>query len=333
MKIWKVAAIAAGLAIPAQAEEIKMATIAPGTSAYLTMTTMATIVNQAGEHNISVDATGAATKHQVQLAQGQLDLAMTSPTIFWLMQNGKAMYQKLEEAPELSENLRLITWFPFGGYHAVTYADSGIESLADLSGKKVFLGPPGGGAFNTAKQWVQAQTGMVNGEDYDVFKGSWSSAFQAFQDRQFDVYFIGGVAPFPQIEQLAATSEIRLLGPTQAQWEAQSEDQQKPTAIRGRSLEIITPGTYGEGVVNSEAVYTVGAVVGVNTRVDMDADVIYQITKAYWEGVEEMRATTPWLADITLEYAIRDGGMRLHPGAQRYYEEIGLTIPEGSMAN
>lgn len=55
---FEISAIAAGLASSAHAEEIKMAAIARGTSAYLTMTTMATIINQACAHNISFDATG-----------------------------------------------------------------------------------------------------------------------------------------------------------------------------------------------------------------------------------------------------------------------------------
>ena len=78
-----------------------MATIAPGSSAYLTMTTMATLVNQAlDDVNIQVDATGAATKHMIELAQGKLDMCMTSPTVYKFMKNGTVMYQKLGDAAE-----------------------------------------------------------------------------------------------------------------------------------------------------------------------------------------------------------------------------------------
>ena len=47
--------------------------------------------------------------------------------------------------------------------------------------------------------------------------------------------------------------------------------------------------------------------------------------------MEGARASTPWLKHITLEYAVQEGGMPLHPGAQRYYEEKGVAIPAGSM--
>ena len=63
-------------------EKLKMATIAPGSSAYLIMTTMASTVNNSqDEYEISVDATGAATKHMVEAAQGKLDIVMSSPII------------------------------------------------------------------------------------------------------------------------------------------------------------------------------------------------------------------------------------------------------------
>ena len=83
-------------------------------------------------------------------------------------------------------------------------------------------------------------------------------------------------------------------------------------------------------MVNTEDVYTLGAVVGITARKDMDADMIYDITKAYWEASEKAMETNPWLKDVTPEYGVRDGGMSLHPGALRYSEEIGFDIPDGS---
>ena len=324
---------ALSLASASIAEDLKMATVAPGTSGYLTMSTMATLVNtNQDEHNISVDATGAATKHMIDLAKGEIDFGLSAPVLIQLMKGQKAMFQRLSDAPELSKNLRLVFWFPWGPVHFITYAEDGMTSLEDIRGKTVFLGPPGGGAWNSANQWVEAQTGMKPGDDYKNFKGSWSSAFQAFQDRQIDVYVVGGVPPFPQMEQLIATNDIRLLGPTKAELDAQSEDQTAPSRVPGRELTAIDPAAYGDGVTNPEPVYTFGVVVGVTTRADLDDDIVYDVTKTFWEAADAQRAQTPWLMHITAEAGIKNGGLGLHPGAQRYYEEIGLTIPEGSMA-
>lgn len=322
---------ALSLASGASADEnLKMATIAPGTSAYLTMTTMATIINQTlDDVNIQVDATGAATKHMVEVAQGNLDMSMTSPTVYKFLREGTIMYQELENHAELAENLSLMFWFPLGQYHVVTYADDNIMTLDDIEGKSVFLGPPGGGAWAAARNWVRATTGYEPDEDYDNIKASWSSAFQGFQDRQFDVYIISGIAPFPQLEQLSLTSELRILGLTEAEY-AGNQEAQDFINVRGEELGIIPAGIYGDGVVNDTDVYTLAAAVGVTARTDLGEDLVYRMTKAFWEGHAEALNTHPWMVDLTLDYAVADGQMALHPGALRYYEEIGLDIPDGS---
>lgn len=307
---------------------VKMATIAPGTSAYLTMTTMAKIINQGQEKvKIQVDATGAATKHMVEVAQGKLDMSMSAPTVYNFMKKGVAMYKKLKSAPELSENLRLLMWFPYGTYKFVTYEADGMKTMADMKGKKVFLGPPGGGAFAAAKGWAQVTSGLEPGKDYKSVKASWSSALQGFQDRQIDVYTIGCIDPCPQLEQLSVTSKLRFLSADDA---AMSSPAMKKFLITGRSLAKTKGGAYGDQA-NADPVNALQAVVGVTVRKNMDDDTVYTMTKAFWEGVKKERASTPWLADITLEYAVQEGGMKLHPGALKYYQEVGLTIPKGSM--
>jgi len=311
------------------AEKLKMATIDPGSSAYLVMTTMANIVNgKQSDYEITVDATGAATKHMVEVASGKIDLCMVSPTVYQFMKNGKAMYSKLEKAPELSKNLGLIYWFPYGAYHVVTYADSGMMSLKDIKGKKVFLGPPGGGAWNTASAWIESMTGYKAGEDYENVKASWGAALQAFQDRQIDVYINGGIPPYPQIEQLALTSKLRILGPTKAEVDAASDDMLAPTRGPGRTLDVIPAGIYGDGVVNSEDVYEVGSTVGVGVRMDLPEDTVYEITKVFWENLPEVQKTTPFMRKVTLDGLKKSSAMPLHPGAIKYYKEIGIEIPD-----
>ena len=55
------------------------------------------------------------------------------------------------------------------------------------------------------------------------------------------------------------------------------------------------------------------------------------MTKAFWEGLKESSADAPWMKKVTLDTAFRDINMPLHPGAAKYYKEIGLKIPDGIM--
>ena len=76
---------------------------------------------------------------------------------------------------------------------------------------------------------------------------------------------------------------------------------------------------------------TWGEVVGVGARLDLNEETVYRITKAFWENLPQAVEKAAYMKRVTKEYAVRDGGLPLHPGAARYYREIGLDIPAGSM--
>ncbi|MEM1363863.1 MAG: TAXI family TRAP transporter solute-binding subunit, partial [Pseudomonadota bacterium] len=61
---------------------------------------------------------------------------------------------------------------------------------------------------------------------------------------------------------------------------------------------------------------------------DMDDDTAYSLTKAYWENLEAMKNANALMRSI--DESDPFGGMNapLHPGAARYYEEIGIEIPD-----
>ena len=73
---------------------------------------------------------------------------------------------------------------------------------------------------------------------------------------------------------------------------------------------------------------TLGSTVGVGASHEVPEEAVYEITKAFWDGVAEMKDAAPWLRNISLEGALTDLNLPLHPGALRYYEEIGMTIPD-----
>lgn len=166
----------------AQAETLKMATIAPSLGQAITMATFANVVSANLEDiDIEVASGGAATLHQLEAGRGNLDLFMTAPTIYNLMARGVAMYQKEPDAPELAKNLSLLMWFPYGEYHYTVRAESDIQVLDDLEGAVVFLGPDGGGAFNAAKNWIKATTGLVAGEDFEAITANWPLGSKPFK--------------------------------------------------------------------------------------------------------------------------------------------------------
>ncbi|WP_071673108.1 TAXI family TRAP transporter solute-binding subunit [Nioella nitratireducens] len=320
--IFKGAALAALLAASpalAQDQTLRMATIAPSLGQAITMATFANIVNDNLDGiTIEVAGGGAATLHQLEVGRGNLDFAMTSPTIYALMSNGRAMYQNQPDAIEASENVSLLMWFPYGQYHYTVRGGSDIEVLDDIEGATVFIGPQGGGAYNAASRWIEASTGLVVGEDYEAISANWQTGFQAFLDGNIDMYVNGCLDPCQQFIQFSETEPLRFIGPESTEGEAVDQ-------FLGNFsyLEEIPADAYANQT-NTAPVWSHNTAVGIGVRTDLDDETVYQITRAFWENLEQVTSDAPWASAISIDYAVQSlAGMPIHPGARRYYEEVG----------
>ena len=315
------ALLAASFAHVAHADdvELKMATIAPSLGQAITMATFASIVDDAlDDVSIEVAAGGAATLHMVELAKGNLDMSMVSPTIHALLTAGKAMYADVADHEALAGEVRLLMAYPWGQYHFAVRPDSGIETLDDLEGTTVFLGPQGGGAFNAAKGWIEATTGLVAGEDYDAIKANWQTGFQSFLDGKVDMYVNGCIDPCQQFLQFTETEEVRFLGP-----EDDSGEAVEAFLGKFRHRAEVPAGLYAKQV-NEGPVKSNDTAVGIGVRADLDEELVYRMTKAFWDNLDSVVSEAPWAKVLDPAFAARaEGTMALHPGAERYYREIG----------
>ena len=304
----------------AQDVTLRMATIAPSLGQAITMATLANVVTDNLDGiAIEVSGGGAATLHMMEVGRGNLDLSMTSPVVYNLMAAGKAMYAKEPDAPELAKNLRLLMWFPYGQYHFAVRAGSDIMVLDDIEGASVFLGPQGGGAYNGARGYIEASTGLVVGEDYEAIKANWQTGYQAFLDGKVDVYVNGCIDPCGQFIQFTETEELRFIGP-----EDDSGEVVDKWLGKFRYRDMIQPGQY-EGQTNTEPVKAWNTAVGIAVRTDLDENIVYQVTKAFWDNLDRITSDAPWARALDVEYAAaKRGQMELHPGAARYYKEAGI---------
>ena len=315
-----IAAICIASVAFSQTTTLKMATIAPSLGQAITMATFANVVSDnLDDIEIEVAGGGAATLHMMEVGRGNLDMSMTSPVVYNLMAAGKAMYQKEADAPELAKNLQLLMWFPYGQYHFAVRAESDISTLDDIEGASVFLGPQGGGAYNGARGYIEVTTGLVVGEDYEAIKANWQTGYQAFLDGKVDVYVNGCIDPCGQFIQFTETEDLRFIGP-----EDDTGEEVDKWLGKFRYRDMISPGLY-EGQKNSEAVKAWNTSVGIGVRADLDEDVVYQVTRAFWENLEQVTSDAPWAKALDINYApVKRGQIELHPGAARYYKEAGV---------
>ena len=91
-----------------------------------------------------------------------------------------------------------------------------------------------------------------------------------------------------------------------------------------RYRDEIPAGLYA-GQKNTGPVMSMNVPVGIGIRADLDADLVYEITKTFWENVDQITSDAPWAKQLDVAFAPKNvGGLTIHPGAARYYREVGV---------
>lgn len=321
------AVLTSGTTLAQDKKFYKFGSFPPGTTPFIVNTGFANAVNKyVPGVEIQISATGAASQHQLLASEGKIDFFMGAPSSYYLMYKQIGPYNKLTDGPARARNIAVIFSYPLGLYHFVTYADSGIKELKDIKDKQVFLGPPGGIATRNTELLIEAMTDYKPGRDYKQVKMGWAAAQAAFQDHKFDVWIPVDNAPSSNVQQIALQNQIRLLGLDKSRFDhpAAKEYFKQP----GRLVKDIPAGIYGKNQVNTEPVVSTGTFVSVSTRADLPTELVYQMTKAYWTHIDEAQAMAPWAkAALTPQNAVTSLAGQLHPGAEKYYREAGITIP------
>lgn len=318
------AAALVGAGMPTSAQQLfKGNTGNTGGTTFVPFVTLAKQAEKAGIR-IEVNAGKTLTKSLVNLAKGNVDFTSAIPTAYvWLGQQ-KRMYKKLRNGKELQSKIRSILGYQGGTYHPITFADSGIKTLYDIKGKTVFTGPPGGTATAGQEDIIRAVTGYEPGRDYKAVHLAWGQGLNAMRDGQLDMYFVPAQVGSANVQELALKKPIRILTiPREA---GSSELFQRILKRPGRGMTTLSRTTY-KGQVNEEDVWMMATEQYIATNTSVSPDVVYRVTKAFWENLDDVHRTAISLKSITRETAFTSMVAPLHLGAYRYYREAGFDIP------
>lgn len=213
-----------------------------------------------------------------------------------------------------AEKLRTIAALFDEHIHLVALADSGIESVKDLAGKRVSLDEPGSGTYVDAGLILEANGLSVEDVTAEALKGD--AASEALRNGKIDAFFVVAGYPAGSLVELASAADIKLV-PISGDGAATLTEN-----YNFFSQSAIPEGVY-EGVGATETV-SVGA--QWFTSADEDAELIYEITKALWNENSRKLLDVGHAkgATITLETALSGVGVPLHEGAERFYKEAGL---------
>ncbi|OLT27490.1 immunogenic protein [Nocardiopsis sp. CNR-923] len=195
----------------------------------------------------------------------------------------------------------------------VVRADSDIESVADLEGMNVEIGPPGSGTEVAARQILEAY-GLDPDADINAYDSTFGDAATALGDGQVDAAFGILSVPAAGIVEVSASNDVRLL-PLEGE-EAETLMAEDPSY----SPLTIEGGTYNG---QDEDVVTLTQWATLYTTSALDEQLAYDLVRVMYEDAGDIGHDVG--GQVLLETALDGlGSMELHPGAQRFYEEQGL---------
>lgn len=276
--------------------------------------------------SVQVNDSQTLTRSALKLGSGKLEVMPLPTTIATFMSKGERMYAKdlKDQAIEASKNIGGIMGWLAVTVHPIVWADSGIEGWPDVKGKRIYLGPPAGGAAVNSTNLVRSLTGYEPDKDYEAIKMPWGSGTQAMLDGKIDVFFRPSGIGAAAIEQLGQKKKFRILDARSGDPAGLEKFLKPPHRF---SIEI-PAGTYTSQVDNDKGVMSTGGTFNLAVSLDLSEEMVYGMTKALWENLEEMQQTAVTLQSINTDQPFLGANVPLHPGAARYYKEVGIEVPE-----
>ena len=214
---------------------------------------------------------------------------------------------------EGSEPGKILSWMSIApvAMHIITLADGPINSVEDLKGKRIGMGQPGGVSMLDAN----AMMDMIAGEDFEPFRVRLGDMVDMLSDGNIDAALWNGSFPLPPVIKLAAQRDLKLI-PISDEFFAQISAAYPPY------FRLSIPGDTYEDVADDTPTY--GLANGLVISADVSEDRVYEMTKAIFESLDDLAGVHPAFGRVSKETVLNGFGAPLHPGALKYYREIGV---------
>jgi TRAP transporter TAXI family solute receptor len=286
------------------AERVSIGTGGTGGLFYVIGAGMAELLNQnMPDTTARAEVTGASVENIRRVAAGQMTFGFSSSSTLYEATVAEGPF---EEALDVAAMAYL--------YPAVlqiaTIESTGIQTMSDLAGKRINLGPPGSNSAVLVQRLMEA---------YGVFEPgnaqflSYTEGATALINGTIEATVVLAGAPTAALIDLGAQRDMRLI----------SVDQETVAPLLEQypfyQFYEIEAGTYSG---QDETVLAINDPATIFTSTSANHETVYQITKAIFDNLDELGQVHPQAAAIALETAT-DAPIDLHPGARRYFDEAG----------
>lgn len=212
-------------------------------------------------------------------------------------------------------DLRVLAGLYYNPNQVVARRDSKLTALPDFKGRRFSPGSAGGTTDGEANVHFSA-AGLKYPDDLQIQRMGFTESIDLMRNKQIDGAWIMAGIPTAAVTEMCATANGELI----ALDEALIKEVQ--TLYPWYSSYVIPAGTY-DG--QDTDISTTAVKMLLLTDKSLPEELVYSLTKSFWENLEEISAAHAVMKSVTPDMAVKDlSSLPLHPGAARYYREVGL---------
>jgi TRAP transporter TAXI family solute receptor len=256
----------------------------------------------------SVESTGGSVYNVNAIKSGELDFGMAQSDVQYQAYNGTGAFK------EADKDLRAVFSVHPEPFTLVARKEAGITKFTDLKGKRVNVGNPGSGTRSAMDELLGAEGMKVS----DFALASELKADEhgpALCDNKIDAFFYGVGHPSANIQDPTTTCAAKLVPISDPAVDAL-------VAKHPYYAKVSIPG--GIYANNPQPTPTYGVLATMVSSAKVSPDVVYTITKAVFENLDEFKKLHPAFAHLDAKEMIKNGlSAPIHEGALRYYKEKG----------
>jgi TRAP transporter TAXI family solute receptor len=249
----------------------------------------------------TAEVTSASVDNLKLIGTGSSDVAFTLADTASAALNGQGKFTapvKIRALARLYDNYTQV----------VVKADSSVQKVADLKGKRVSVGSPNSGTEVIALRMLEA-AGLKPDADIKKQGLGINESVQALRDGTIDAFFWSGGLPTAGLVDLSSNTNIRLL-PT--------VDLIDP--LKSKHGEFYLKASIPAGTYKNDApVDTVAVTNYLVVSEDMNEELAYQITKLMFDKKADLVQIHPEAKNLDPKMATGVEPLALHPGAERYF--------------